>query len=260
MAKAKAKPRGANRYTPPKKSSAPSWIWLIAGMLIGGFVMFLMKLDPKQEIRNRPVAGNNSSGTKTTTPNGKKPTIEFDYRDMLQGKSPQTLTEEQRKALEDGKRAADILAGKTPTTPPVAAAQPTPTAPTQPPQTQKPVTPVVIDNTTQAPVVTNTNTPPTNVTNTSVATAPPATPSTLTATRFFLQVGSYPNKNSAESIRAQLLMMGKDVRIEQTQTNNKQWFRVLVGPYSNRDTAVKNQQQLASSGFNGTIIIPRKIQ
>ena len=48
MAKKKPAPkRGASRYqAPAKKTSVPGWVWLVAGLAIGGFIMFLTKLEP----------------------------------------------------------------------------------------------------------------------------------------------------------------------------------------------------------------------
>ena len=72
---AKKKPapkRGASRYqAPAKKSSVPGWVWLVAGLAIGGFIMFLMKLEPgrndvkreKPEAPKTVVGSNKPSGT-----------------------------------------------------------------------------------------------------------------------------------------------------------------------------------------------------
>ncbi len=43
-ARKKAAPkRGASRYQAPAKQTVPGWIWLVCGLVIGGFIMFLMK-------------------------------------------------------------------------------------------------------------------------------------------------------------------------------------------------------------------------
>ncbi|MEX5338520.1 SPOR domain-containing protein, partial [Pseudomonas paraeruginosa] len=60
MAKKKPAPkRGASRYqAPAAKNGVPGWVWLVAGLAIGGFIMFLMKLEPgrKDVQRERPDA------------------------------------------------------------------------------------------------------------------------------------------------------------------------------------------------------------
>lgn len=236
MAKAKAKPRGANKYTPPAKSSAPAWIWLVAGIVIGCFIMFLMKLEPKQDIRPKPKTTTGITPKDHTTDKPK-----FVFRDLLSGKETATntvapVTPQEYKQL-DGERAAALLEGKTP--------------PPLPPVQQKP-TPAVT-----APVEKTTNKPVTNAPEqkpTQVATiAPP------TKMAFFLQVGSYPSKQGAESIRAQLLMLGQDAKLETVSSNGKTWYRVTVGSFATKEQASKTQSQLAAQGFKQTLVIPRKI-
>lgn len=239
MAKAKAKPRGANKYTPPKKSTAPGWIWLVAGICIGGFIMFLMKLEPKQDIR---------SGQKPTTAtvrpknNNSKPSIEYEFDKMLSGNSTNQpiITEEQRKQL-DGERALDLLEGRQPQVVPAATVRPPIAANNQ--QATRPIQPQA--NQTSAPV-----TAPTQV----ATITPPA------RMNFFLQAGSYPTQSGAESIKAQILLLGQDVKLETATSNNRTWYRVLVGPFKSRDDATKAQKQLSSNGINQTLVVPRKIQ
>ncbi|KMQ57902.1 cell division protein [Pseudomonas aeruginosa] len=73
MAKKKPAPkRGASRYqAPAAKNGVPGWVWLVAGLAIGGFIMFLMKLEPgrKDVQRERP--------EQTQTPAQAKPKYEF---------------------------------------------------------------------------------------------------------------------------------------------------------------------------------------
>lgn len=245
MAKAKAKPRGANKYTPPTKSGAPGWIWLVAGILIGGFIMFLMKLEPKQDIR----PGQKTTAT-TTKPKDKG--VEFEFDKILSGRESATtqqpvLTKEQHAQL-DGERASALLEGrKPPVLPPPVTQQSNQPAMNKPVQNAEPAAP------TSKPAQTPTVTTP--VAEQQVATVTP--PSKM---NFFLQVGSYPTKSGAESIRAQILMLGQDARLETTSANNKTWYRVLVGPYNSKDTATKAQNQLSSHGFSQTLVIPRKAQ
>lgn len=243
MAKAKSKPRGANKYTPPAKSGAPGWIWLVAGIVIGSFIMFLMKLEPKKDIRPQPPVNNIQA--KETASSSNKP--KFQFTQILSGNEvpQQPLTEEQRKKL-DGERAAALLAGKTP----AAVPEPTP-APAQQQSQVAPTTPVAITtNNRSTPQSTAQATKPTQV----ASITPP------TRMNFFLQVGSYPTKNGAESIRAQVIMTGQSARLETTSSNNKTWYRVLVGPFKSKEEATKAQKQLSNNGFNRTLLVPRKLQ
>ena len=240
MAKAKAKPRGANKYTPPKKSTAPGWIWLVAGICIGGFIMFLMKLEPKQDIRTAP----KTTATVTAKDKNKtnKPEMKYVFSEMLSGDNGNqpVITEEQRKQL-DGERALDLLEGRQPQVvpeptvrPPIAANQQV-TRPIQQPQANQ------TNATPSAPTQVATITPPARM-------------------NFFLQAGSYPTQSGAESVRAQILMLGQDAKLETAVSNNRTWYRVLVGPFKSRDDASKAQKQLSSNGINQTLLVPRKIQ
>ncbi|MCO2779844.1 hypothetical protein FA289_23155, partial [Pseudomonas aeruginosa] len=95
MAKKKPAPkRGASRYqAPAAKNGVPGWVWLVAGLAIGGFIMFLMKLEPgrKDVQRERPDAqrpaavqgkqpqqnGQAQQPAQTQTPAQAKPKYEF---------------------------------------------------------------------------------------------------------------------------------------------------------------------------------------
>lgn len=243
MAKRTTKPRGANKYTPPEKSNAPAWIWLIAGVIIGSFIVFLMKLEPKKDIRPAPKT--------TEITQTKENKTKFVFQDILSGKepTPAPLTEQQRREL-DGQRAAALLNGQQPPAIPAAQQIPAPatTQPTNniPAATPKPTNSApsqTIQPTAQAQKPTQ------------VATVTP--PAKLS---FFIQVGAYPTKDGAESIRAQILMLGQNARLETFATNGKTWYRVLVGSFTNKESATQAQKQLASNGFKQTIIVPRKVQ
>lgn len=75
--------------------------------------------------------------------------------------------------------------------------------------------------------------------------------------QFYLQAGSFPEREKAESVRAQLLLSGQDVHIESGQVSDKTWHRVLVGPFVSREQLGVAQKQLASSGFNNLLLQQR---
>ena len=56
---AKKKPaakRGASRYQAPAKKPVPGWFWLVCGLVIGGFMVFLFSLEPgRDEIKRSKV-------------------------------------------------------------------------------------------------------------------------------------------------------------------------------------------------------------
>ncbi|WP_090934220.1 SPOR domain-containing protein [Azotobacter beijerinckii] len=53
MAKNNAPKRGASRTAPPRKREIPSWLWMVCGLAVGGFAVFLTKLQPGSDAIKR---------------------------------------------------------------------------------------------------------------------------------------------------------------------------------------------------------------
>lgn len=53
MAKNNAPKRGASRTPPPRKREIPSWLWMACGLAVGGFAVFLTKLQPGSDAIKR---------------------------------------------------------------------------------------------------------------------------------------------------------------------------------------------------------------
>ena len=87
---------------------------------------------------------------------------------------------------------------------------------------------------------------------------PPAKPKPEPTTLYYLQAGSFPTRDKADSVRAQILMTGQSVRIEQGVVADKTWHRVLVGPYASQDQVKAAQKTLSASGFNSLLLQQRK--
>lgn len=92
---------------------------------------------------------------------------------------------------------------------------------------------------------------------------PPPPPVATTAARpgsqFFLQAGSFPTREQAESVRAQITLLGQIARLESGTVGDRTWHRVLVGPFGDRDQMGKAQQVLISNGFNNLLPQQRKV-
>lgn len=208
--------RGATRYQAPAKKPVHPLVWIIAGLIIGVFVMSLFQLEPgKDSIKRtdsaekKPTPSQPAAKTDTTA---NKPKFEF-YTilpesevivppEVVPEKAPPAPT---AKEIEDRKkaeaaRAQAILDGKTP--------------PPAPPQKE--------------------------------------------VTHFYLQAGSFPSKETAESVRAQLILAGQIAHIEAGQVANKTWHRVLVGPFTSREQLDRAQKQLANNGFKNLLLQQRK--
>jgi cell division protein FtsN len=93
-------------------------------------------------------------------------------------------------------------------------------------------------------------------------TPPPAPPVVNTAkpapvTQFFLQAGSFRKQADADKVRAQIILLGQAVNVESGTVKDETWYRVLVGPFSNREQLTTAQKQLAGSGFNNLLLQQR---
>jgi cell division protein FtsN len=218
--------RGASRYKAPAKKPVPGWIWLACGLVVGVFVMLLMNLQPGGDAvkRNKAETARASSQAKpksaTQSQQPSKPKYDF-----------YTLLPESEVIVPP-----DAL-------PPPAPAQPAVT----PEQAAK------IDA-ARALAALNGETPPP---------APPVTPPAPMAqaplsTQFFLQAGSFRRKDDAESVRAQITLLGQDVRVESGRVREETWYRVLVGPFADREQLAVSQKTLSTNGFSNLLLQQRQ--
>lgn len=265
MAKKKPAPkRGASRYqAPAKKSSVPGWVWLVAGLAIGGFIMFLMKLEPgrndvkreKPEAPKTVVGSSKPSGTtqsqQPAAPTAVKP--KYDFYTLLPGsevvvppdavpppaqpqKPPTVVATPEEAAKIDTQRALTALSGQTP--PPPAVVKPATPAANQVASVQKQALP-------QAPA-------------SDTAPAKPTPPPAVAATQYYLQAGSFRKQTDADHLRAQIIMMGQNARVESGTVRDETWYRVMVGPYGDRAKASAAQKQLAGNGFSNLLLQQRQ--
>ncbi|SFP58248.1 SPOR domain-containing protein [Pseudomonas borbori] len=224
---AKKKPpakRGASRYKAPAKQPVPGWIWLACGLAVGVFVMLLMNLQPGGDAvkRNKAESARASKPAPkaSTQPQPSKPKYDF-----------YTLLPESEVIVPP-----DAL-------PPPAPAQPAVT----PEQAAK------IDA-ARALAALNGETPPPAP---PVAPAPTVTQAPL-STQFFLQAGSFRRKDDAESVRAQITLLGQSVRVESGRVREETWYRVLVGPFANREQLAVSQKALSANGFGNLLLQQRQ--
>jgi cell division protein FtsN len=90
-----------------------------------------------------------------------------------------------------------------------------------------------------------------------VAPAPPTAQAPLSS-QFFLQAGSFRRKDDAESLRAQIILLGQDVRVESGRVREETWYRVLVGPFANREQLAVSQKALSANGFSNLLLQQRQ--
>ena len=232
-AKKKSAPkRGASRTQAPAKQPIPGWVWLAAGLTIGAFVVFLMKLEPgsgdvKRTQPEQQQAERAAQAAKTP-PSPEQPVKpKYDFYTLL----PES----------------EVIV------PPEAVPEKTPPVPAQPvPPPTKPVTAeeaAKID-TARAQAALSGQTPPP---------APPVLKPAAT-TQYFLQAGSFRKQADADKVRAQIILLGQAVKVESGTVKEETWYRVLVGPFSNREQLTVAQKQLGGAGFNNLLLQQRQIR
>ncbi|WP_160285665.1 SPOR domain-containing protein [Pseudomonas knackmussii] len=278
MAKKKPAPkRGASRYqAPAKKSSMPGWVWLVAGLAIGGFIMFLMKLEPgRNEVRREKpeqqkpgVAQGAKPGTPAQPPSAIAVKPKYDFYTLLPGsevvvppesvpEKPQTPPANQQTptvvstpedaAKIDANRAQAALNGQTP----------------PPPAIVRPATPTTSAATTATTSgATATQQQKQQPANTAKAAATPASkpiaPPSVAATQYYLQAGSFRKQADADRVRAQVILLGQAARVESGAVKDETWYRVMVGPYSDRAQVSAAQKQLSANGFSNVLLQQRQ--
>ncbi|MDE3739025.1 MULTISPECIES: SPOR domain-containing protein [Pseudomonas] len=235
MAKKKAAPkRGASRYQAPAKKPVPGWVWLAIGLVIGGFVVFLNQLEPgRDEVRRtKPEQAATGAASGKAGSDAGKPQAK-----------PAPQPQEPVKPKYDF---YTLLPESEVIVPPEAVPKETPPTPPE----QKPVTPeeaAKIDA-ARAQAALNGETPP----------PPPVVAKAPVTNQFFLQAGSFRKRDDADQVRAQIILLGQNVQVESGTVREETWYRVLVGPFANREQLASAQKQLAGSGFSNLLLQQRQ--
>jgi cell division protein FtsN len=71
---------------------------------------------------------------------------------------------------------------------------------------------------------------------------------------YFLQVGAFSVLEDAESVRAQMILLGLPVQIQRAEVNGLQVNRVRVGPYQRLDDMNKARARLAQEKITANVI------
>ncbi len=71
---------------------------------------------------------------------------------------------------------------------------------------------------------------------------------------FVLQVASVKDYADADRYKAQLSMLGFDVNIQKYLFNGQTWYRVNIGPFASRQTALDQQQRLKENGVKSILV------
>ncbi len=195
------------------------------GLTVGAFVVFLMKLEPGGDDIKRVKADAKAAKIAEANKTPPSPTApvkpKYDFYTLL----PESEVIVPNEAVPE----------KTP--PPVVA----PSTPVSPEQAAK------IDTARAQAALSGLTPPP----------APPvAKPAPVTT--FFLQAGSFRKQADADKVRAQIILLGQTSTVESGTVKDETWYRVLVGPFSNREQLTTAQKQLASGGFSNLLLQQRQ--
>lgn len=76
----------------------------------------------------------------------------------------------------------------------------------------------------------------------------------LTDGQYVLQVGSFKSSDEADSLKAQLALMGVETNIEIVKVNTINWHRVRVGPSKNIDQLQTTQQRLRAKNMDSILL------
>jgi cell division protein FtsN len=77
------------------------------------------------------------------------------------------------------------------------------------------------------------------------------------APRYLLQAGSFRQADDADRRRAELLLLGLDPRVEETQGQTGRWYRVIIGPFESRSAMARARSLTAQQDID-TLLMQRK--
>jgi cell division protein FtsN len=223
-AKKPAPKRGASRNQAPAKKPIPGWLWLAIGLSVGAFIVFLMKLEPGRNDVKRVKPEDQKTAkvaeAEKTPPSPEKIKPKYDFYTLL----PES----------------EVIV------PPEAVPEKTPPVPAQPVTPVTPTEAAKID-TARAQAALSGQVPP-----------PPPVVKPAATTQFYLQAGSFRKQADADKVRAQIILLGQAVQVESGMVKEETWYRVLVGPFSNREQLTAAQKMLSGSGFNNLLLQQRQ--
>lgn len=194
------------------------------GLTVGAFIVFLMKLEPGgddiKRVKIEQQKAEKIAEANKTAPSPQQPVKpKYDFYTLL----PES----------------EVIV------PPEAVPEKTPPVPAQAPVT--PAEAAKIDTERAQAALSGLTPPP----------APPVIKPAAT-TQFFLQAGSFRKQTDADKVRAQIILLGQAVQVESGTVREETWYRVLVGPFSNRQQLTTAQKQLAGSGFSNLLLQQRQ--
>jgi cell division protein FtsN len=233
----KKKRSGASTATRPQ---VPGWAWLVAGVVVGVFVSFLVKLAGMPATETVAVKGDKPVKSATLETGGKESKSALSKNadkssersgDKLDGKSGEKSTEKSGDKEKNSEKGADKNADETKQVTRFDF------------YTLLPEREVIVPNEREA--IKPSDKQKTNASQTAA---------TETDESFFLQVGSFRSAQEADRRRAQIILLGLDAKVESVQANGDTWYRVQSGPCASREKLGKARSQLSAEGIESLLL------
>ena len=256
-----AAPRNKNQARRKGGSSGtPGWVWLLAGLVLGAAVFFIvpgLKKDgdgffrpqPNPDAKPAQVADADDAAelapetsTSTSQPEAaveeKPKETQYDFYTLLPGQEVQ-MSDAELAASARAEKAAEARAQAVA----AAAAAAKPIDGTAAVAGPKPL-PEPVDDTAATPTVTKPVTAATPV-----ATAAGNKPAAGNDARYILQAGAFGGSGDAEATKAKIAMLGLSARVESAQIGGKTVYRVRMGPYGSASELAEAKQKLANGNL-----------
>lgn len=74
--------------------------------------------------------------------------------------------------------------------------------------------------------------------------------------QFLLQAGSFKQAADADRRRGELILLGLEAHVEESNGDNGRWFRVYIGPFASRSLLAKARSLTAQQGID-TLMLKR---
>jgi cell division protein FtsN len=74
--------------------------------------------------------------------------------------------------------------------------------------------------------------------------------------QFLLQAGSFKQTEDADRRRGELILLGLDAQVEESNGDNGRWYRVYIGPFESRSKLAKARSLTAQQGID-TLLMKR---
>lgn len=75
-----------------------------------------------------------------------------------------------------------------------------------------------------------------------------------TQTTYYLQAGAFRSNNDAESVKAQILMLGLPVQVQQAEVGGSTLHRVRVGPFKGIDEMNRSRMRLSEAKIESSVV------